>query len=115
MKTKSLVFFKTITTLCVFMVFMFTVNMNAQNGWANGATIEHSANVNENRNNGYAGEGNNGNGVGNYPYGNQGSNDNPNGRTGGGGNDSIPLDGGLGILLLGAAVFGVKKLHDYKK
>ena len=112
MKTKSLVFVKTTTSFFMFMIFMFTVNLYAQNGWNNGATIEHSANVNENGNNGYAGEGNQGNGVGNYPYGNQGSNDNPNGRTGG---DSIPLDGGLAILLLGAAAFGVKKLHDYKK
>lgn len=78
----------------------------------NGATVSHSANVNPN-NNGNAGQGNQGNGVGNYPYGNQGSNGNPNGRTGGGG-DSIPLDGGLSILLLGAAAFGVKKLHDKK-
>ncbi|SFZ90500.1 hypothetical protein SAMN05428642_101972 [Flaviramulus basaltis] len=33
----------------------------------------------------------------------------------GGGNDSIPLDGGLSILLLGAAAFGVKKLRENKK
>ena len=32
-----------------------------------------------------------------------------------GGGDSIPLDGGLSILLLGAAAFGVKKLRDTKK
>ena len=31
------------------------------------------------------------------------------------GGDSIPLDGGLSILLLGAAAFGVKKLRDTKK
>ena len=31
-----------------------------------------------------------------------------------GGHDSIPLDGGLSILLLGAAAFGVKKLRDNK-
>lgn len=29
--------------------------------------------------------------------------------------DSIPLDGGLAILLIGAAAFGVKKLRDNKK
>ena len=29
--------------------------------------------------------------------------------------DSIPLDGGLGVLLLGAATFGVKKLRNNKK
>ena len=31
------------------------------------------------------------------------------------GGDSIPLDGGLSVLLLGAAAFGVKKLRDTKK
>jgi ribose/xylose/arabinose/galactoside ABC-type transport system permease subunit len=29
--------------------------------------------------------------------------------------DSIPLDGGLTILLVGAAAFGIKKLRDKKK
>ncbi|GAA4801076.1 PID-CTERM protein-sorting domain-containing protein [Litoribaculum gwangyangense] len=29
--------------------------------------------------------------------------------------DSVPLDGGLGILLLGAAAFGIKKLRENKK
>ena len=29
--------------------------------------------------------------------------------------DKIPLDGGLSVLLLGAAAFGVKKLRDNKK
>ncbi|WP_162623275.1 PID-CTERM protein-sorting domain-containing protein [Confluentibacter sediminis] len=32
-----------------------------------------------------------------------------------GGGDKIPLDGGLSILLFGAAAFGVKKLHGNKK
>lgn len=32
-----------------------------------------------------------------------------------GSNDSIPLDGGLGILVLGAAAFGIKKLKDRGK
>ena len=31
-----------------------------------------------------------------------------------GNTDSVPLDGGLSILLLGAAAFGVKKLRDKK-
>jgi hypothetical protein len=31
-----------------------------------------------------------------------------------GGGDSVPLDGGLGILVLGAAAFGAKKLRDNK-
>ena len=38
-----------------------------------------------------------------------------NGGGNNGGGDSIPLDGGLSILLLGAAAFGVKKLRDTKK
>ena len=33
----------------------------------------------------------------------------------GGGGTSVPLDGGLSILLLGAAAFGVKKLRENKK
>ena len=38
------------------------------------------------------------------------------GNHGGGqhGGDSVPLDGGLGILVLGAAAFGVKKLRENK-
>ena len=38
------------------------------------------------------------------------------GKPSGGGNhgDSIPLDGGLGILMLGAAAFGIKKLRENK-
>ncbi len=31
-----------------------------------------------------------------------------------GGGDTIPIDGGLGILLVGAAAFGVKKLRENK-
>ena len=131
MKTYNTIF-KCITAITVLLVFTFSTNMNAQNnnrwqnnnnnrfgnngrgiGGNNGATSEHSAYVNNNGNKGHAGEGNRGNGVGNMPYGNQGSNGNPNGRTGNKG-DSIPLDGGLGILLIGAAALGVKKLRDNK-
>ncbi|MGE5943444.1 MAG: PID-CTERM protein-sorting domain-containing protein [Flavobacteriales bacterium] len=38
------------------------------------------------------------------------------GHHGGGhqGGDAVPLDGGLGILVLGAAAFGVKKLRESK-
>lgn len=76
----------------------------------NGATKVHSAFVNKN-NNGKAGEGNKGRGVGNIPYGNQGKNGNPNGRTGTR-TPSIPLDGGLSLLVLGAAAFGIRKLRN---
>ncbi|MEN3322129.1 hypothetical protein VP395_00180 [Mariniflexile soesokkakense] len=34
------------------------------------------------------------------------------GISGGGSSDSVPLDGGLGVLLVGAAAFGVKKLRE---
>ncbi|MDN3665666.1 PID-CTERM protein-sorting domain-containing protein [Algibacter miyuki] len=34
---------------------------------------------------------------------------------GGGSTPSVPLDGGLGFLMLGAAAFGVKKLRGDKK
>lgn len=33
----------------------------------------------------------------------------------GGGHQSVPLDGGLGILVLGAAAFGIKKLNEKKE
>ncbi|WP_372756520.1 PID-CTERM protein-sorting domain-containing protein [Mariniflexile sp.] len=36
------------------------------------------------------------------------------GHNDGGTSDSIPLDGGLSILLVGAAAFGIKKLRDSK-
>ncbi|WP_372752359.1 PID-CTERM protein-sorting domain-containing protein [Mariniflexile sp.] len=43
------------------------------------------------------------------------TNNNGNGSNKKRNNDSIPLDGGLSILLAGAAAFGVKKLRDSKK
>lgn len=111
------------------LAFTFSTNVNAQGnrnnnagqgnqgngiGGNNGATVTHSANVNPN-NNGHAGEGNQGNGVGNMPYGNQGSNGTLNGRTGSRQTDTIPIDGGLSILLAAAAFFGIKKLRGSKK
>lgn len=115
MISKNIFLKKIITSLLIILALTFTSNSNALQdnngiGGNNGATIEHSANVNNNGNNGNAGQGNQGNGVGNNPYGNQGSNGNPNGRAGGRG-DSVPLDGGLGILLAGAAALGIKKLR----
>ena len=65
------------------------------------------------------GNGNNGNGLGNYDgdatgedehEANQG-NGKTRGNTGPRDGDSIPLDGGLSILLVGAAVFGMRKLR----
>ena len=118
MKTLNL---KTLLITTALIAFSFNYTVTAQNnngrgiGGNNGASIEHSANVNNNGNNGHAGQGNQGNGVGNMPYGNQGSNGNPNGRTGSRQTDSIPLDGGLSILLAAAAFFGVKRLRGSKK
>ena len=117
MKTSN---FNTLFIVTALLAFTFNTNVKAQQnngrgiGGNNGATIEHSANVNPN-NNGRAGEGNRGNGVGNMPYGNQGVNNNPNGRTGSKQTDTIPLDGGLSILLAAAAFFGIKKLRGSKK
>ncbi len=119
MKTSNL---NTLLITTALLAFSFNSSVKAQNnngrgiGGNNGASIEHSANVNNNGNNGNAGQGNQGNGLGNNPYGNQGSNGNPNGRTGGDRQtDSIPIDGGLSILLAAAAFFGIKKLRDNKK
>lgn len=118
METQNNTINRRLSLFLAILLFTFATPSNAfqKNGKGigndNGATIEHSAYVNNNGNNGHAGEGNHGNGVGNLPYGNQGSNNNPNGRTGT--RDSIPLDGGLSILLLGATVFGIKKLRQNK-
>lgn len=109
---------KLLPTLFLAITLIFSVSAEAavdkKNGRGlgpdNGATKVHSALVNKN-NNGKAGEGNKGKGVGNMPYGNQGSNGNPNGRTGTR-STSIPLDGGLSILVLGAAAFGIRKLRN---
>ena len=121
MKTQN---FKKLFIMTTLMLFTFTTSIYAKPGREkdngngiggnNGATVTHSAIVNPN-NNGNAVQGNQGNGVGNMPYGNQGSNNNPNGRTGSRQTDSIPLDGGLSILLAAAAFFGIKKLRGSKK
>lgn len=109
----------TVLSLLVF-VLGFQNLVEAQNPNAPGqnkpTTTGHSAPVNPN-NNGHAGTGNNGNGFGNNPYGNQGhgNGDDSNGRTGGSRNTSIPLDGGLSVLVVLAGAFGVKKLRNAKK
>ena len=105
MKTKSKYYLKKLSLLVA--VFAFTLNTYAGNG------------NNKPKNNG-----NNGNGIGNYDghqtgnsghSGNQG-NTKPVGNTGPkkdkNNGDSIPLDGGLSILLAGAAIFGIKKLRE---
>lgn len=120
---RTRIYFRPLAMLIAILAFTFNTTMNAQQnngnrgngiGGNNGASVTHSANVNPN-NNGHAGQGNQGNGKGNNPYGNQGSNGNPNGRAAGGSNDTIPLDGGLSILLAAAAFFGIKKLRSNKK
>ena len=60
---------------------------------------KHSYNKNHNNQKNHKNKG------GNKHHGNRKCNDNT---------DSVPLDGGLGLLLLGAAAFGVKKLRKDK-
>tara|TARA_R110000868_G_scaffold28547_8_gene106986 strand:+ start:3573 stop:3875 length:303 start_codon:yes stop_codon:yes gene_type:complete len=94
---------KFFTILLVLLVFSFTTAISAQNG--NGANTGGPANQVPGTGQGAGGPGNSygpGNGAG------QGLGPKHKG-------DKIPLDGGLSILLLGAAAFGVKKLRDNKK
>ena len=84
---------KFFTILLVLLVFSFTTAISAQNG--NGANTGGPANQVPGTGQGAGGPGK---GLGPKHKG-----------------DKIPLDGGLSILLLGAAAFGVKKLRDNKK
>jgi hypothetical protein len=94
--------FKTLYAI-VFMVLSltFTINLQAQgggnaDGGYNGATGFGTT----------TGPGSEGGNCGNGPHTHAG-----NAICNKGGGDSIPLDGGLGILLAGAAVFGLRKLR----
>ncbi|GAA4799672.1 PID-CTERM protein-sorting domain-containing protein [Litoribaculum gwangyangense] len=112
MKKRSKNNYKQFSLLATILVFTFSLNVNALQGNSH-VHRNNSAPVNNN-NNGNAGGGNQGNGYGNNPYGNQGNTTN-NGRANGNrNNDSVPLDGGLSALLLGATAFGVKKLREKK-
>uniref|UniRef100_UPI004047A982 PID-CTERM protein-sorting domain-containing protein n=1 Tax=Mariniflexile sp. TaxID=1979402 RepID=UPI004047A982 len=130
MKTLSKTFLKTITIFVIIFAFTFSSNIHATtsvNVSAVSTSINtSSASVNALSTNLYATStaqyaltwgwlrdllkaisgGGNHQGGGNH------------GSHGGGGNqgggDSVPLDGGLGILLIGAAALGVKKLRDKK-
>jgi hypothetical protein len=62
---------------------------------------------------GSGGSGSGGSGSGGSGSGGSGSGGS--GSGGSGGTTSIPLDGGLGILVLGAAAFGIKKLRGNKE
>lgn len=96
MKTQNKLF-KLIGAFLVIFALTFSNNINAQNG--NGNTdgdITGNTGINDPNNI-----------PGNCGHG-------PNAHAGNactGSSDSIPLDGGLGILLLGAAAFGIKKLR----
>ena len=82
---------------------LFTLAPNA-NG------IQGNNGDNNNNNNSSDGGGtNNNNGQNNDTCGS--AQYNGNGGNSGSGNDSVPLDGGLSILLAGAAVFGIRKLR----
>ena len=88
-------------SLIIFAMVAFTTSMYAQGG---GANVGGPANQVPGVGNGAGGPGD-GNGPGNGAgQGNPQKGKNKNG-------DSVPLDGGLGILLAGAAFYGVKKLR----
>ena len=84
-----------------FVLLAFTLTTNAQNGNGN-ADGDYTGETGNNITEGSGSEG------GNCGHG-------PNAHAGnacGGSNTSIPLDGGLSILLAGAAFFGIKKLRQ---
>ena len=85
MKSRNKLILKTTTILTVLLAFTFSMNLNAQGQGNVDGPITGTNNI----------PGNNGN---NKPVGNAGP------------GDAIPLDGGLGILLAGAAFYGVKRL-----
>ena len=89
MKTKKLVL-KTLTLLLVIFAFTFSTNANALgNGKQDYTSVEKKKKKKKKKKKcGKCGQG-----------------------QCGGHNGSVPLDGGLSILLLGAAAFGVKKLR----
>ena len=99
MKSKKNTLIQGIKSLVIIIALTFSTNMNASTAlswgswwanfwgsWGGGHTHKH-----------YRGCGHSGSDGGSQ-----------------GGGDTIPIDGGLGILLVGAAAFGVKKLRDSK-
>lgn len=113
MKTKNKNSFKKLIVLLA--VIAFATNTNALTG-----NKKDKGNINRNnhsntRGNGHSNHGN-GNGYGhtNHGNGNGYGHHKHNKNCGHGGGDSIPLDGGLSLLLAGATVFGIKKLREKK-
>ena len=83
---------------------LFTLAPNA-----NGIQGNNGDNNNNNNNSSDGGGTNNNNGQNNDTCGS--AKYNGNGGNSGGDGDSIPLYGGLSILLAGAAIFGIRKLR----
>ena len=88
-----------LTAILVVLAFTFTTNINAQTGNGNvDGDLTRETGINDDI-------------AGNCGHG-------PNQHAGNacdGGSDSIPLDGGLSILVLGAAAFGIRKLRGNKE
>ncbi len=84
---------KTITFLLMLLAFTFTNTISANNGGGQGTS----------------------NNYGQHNCKSGSTQTNGNSRNNNGGKTCVPLDGGLSILLLGAAAFGVKRLRDNKK
>lgn len=102
MKNQRKKFVKVITAIMFVTALSLSPNIYAGNGKKVGKGYGHSSHGNGN---GY-GHSSHGNGNG---YGHRHNNSCDHGS-----GDSIPLDGGLSILLVGAAAFGIKKLRDNK-
>lgn len=96
---------KIITIVLVLLSFMFTSNLSAMQG--GGANTGGPANQVPGTGHGSGGPGDS------YGPGNGAGQGNPHKDKDKG--DTVPLDGGLAILLAGAAAFGVKKLRNKKQ
>lgn len=95
---------KIITFLLMLLAFTFTNHVDALSSGNNGNGKGNADGTRKGSDRGDHGEN----------TGNQG-NDKQKGNTNKRKNTSVPLDGGLSVLILGAAAFGVKKLRDNKK
>ncbi len=95
MGNASKTFLKTVRAIVIILALVFTSNIDAQQNKRKRG--KHGSNYGNN-------------------YGNHGGNRHSGNRQGGNRRgDCIPIDGGLSILLLGAAAFGIKRLRGNKK
>ena len=108
MTSKKNTFIQGIKTFLIIIALTFSTNMNASTALSWGSWWSNWWGGGGNTHIHYRGCGHSGYGGGSHTH-FRGC-----GHSGSGGGDTIPIDGGLGILLVGAAAFGVKKLRDSK-